>query len=763
MKNRTPNQLPNNLYLGDVDGDGTDEFLQVADNRLLVFGTNSDFTGVLHHYFPMPISHLIIGDFTPQGHPEHGRDQVSVVANGTMYVDALSHDLEADGKQFSTYAIDNQSPQPSIIARGEEVIVGDFDGDGADEILVHNVTNGTLRIYSRNDAGYFDQKPFAPGNLSTANLVGTCILAGTFGQTAQRDDLLVVDYQAGQISRFDSATDSTGATTFWWAFTTEGGVVSRDDQVVVANIDGGPTEGIVIHNIVTGAYRLYRAEYGTGDLVGVPDVSLGQLPVIGNSILASARLKEADKRSEPGGSTRHDFLLFDRDARQVTRTDGRYDPARSQFTYWYAYTNPTPSYHQGWPAKQNDTWAVLLSHLADNDTKPLDANGKPTTATFFKQLFTSDGTGLSGMTDYFIDISYGTLDIGSSEVLPPGDNDEWYKSSYSTANSPRGSSVEDPVDHQMKDARQVLFDDVVRVSGIDKTKYAHIVAVFNVPGTAYGGDPNWVTIDPHPEDIPVGFQTSAIAQEMLHGYNLWHAHDDHDPYHEYGDPWDVMSAENAYMFTGFNQANSGPEINASYKARMGWLPDSRVRTLTPNRSNKQPYTVQLAALNRPEANGCLAVKIPIEEGAADHAFFVEFRQQSFWDQKIPNDCVVLIHEYKDGQSFLQTSQGGPEFMKGMTFQHPLFTVTVKETHGANHREDRLASTATVDITFEFPEPPHLSDTPDCVKNRTLLKHRTEELEAEEQKVLGRNQQLIDALTEEVNGLRSYLQEHCGGA
>ncbi len=720
MKNRTPNQLPNHLYLGDVDGDGTDEFLQVADNRLLVFRTNFEATGVLHHYFPSSIVHLIIGDFTTQGR-EHGRDQVCVIlADGNLYAYAISDDLQELWWWFT---------QPSIIVpQDERVTVGDFDGDGADEILVHNVMmSGALRMYSRMATGVFapmafPMPGFAPGDLSTINLVGNQIgiLAGTFRQGVGRDDLLVVDYGAGQISRFDSVKGATfaEATTFRRVFTANGAVISNRDQVVVANIDGGPTEGFVIHSRSTALPdRLYKAEYGTGGLAHVSGVSLsiGQLPAGGsNGLIASARLKEADKRSEPGGTTRHDFLFFDIDAHTVTRTDGRYDPAGSQFTYWYAYKKDTPTYNQGWPTRRDHKWAVLLSHLADNDQPPKDAQGKALTASFFKRLFTSAGAGQGGMTDYFLDISYGTLDIGSTEVLPADDDAEWYKSRYTTQNSPRGT-VEDPVDHQMKEARQALFDDIVRVSGIDPKRYTHIAVVFNVPKTAFGGspEPNWVTLDALDASTLVGFGTSGMAQEMLHAYSLNHSFNDQGI--TYGDQWDVMSAFDVASFTDPNSlvptAPNGPEMNAPYKAWMGFLPASRVLTLLPNSSKPQTYTVPLAALNRPEASGYLAVKIqlatPAGSGVVDHAVFVEFRQKKFWDRNIPNDMVVLLHEYirkqqepgfHSGRSALLKSQGGPEFFRGMTFQQPLFTVTVQEVHGSNHQEDALASTATVSIT-----------------------------------------------------------------
>ncbi len=710
MKNRTPNRLPNNLYLGDVDGDGIDEFLQVANNRLLVFRTNFEATGVLHHYFPYSIVRLIIGDFTTQGR-EHGREQVCVIlGDGNLYGYAISDDLQELWWGFT---------QPSFVTEDAHVIVGDFDGDGADDLLVHNQTSGALRMYGRMTTNFntpFAMKNFSQGDLGTANLAHKEILVGKFGRAVGHDDLLVVDHLAGQISRYDSATDSTGAHTFHRSFTTNTGLLTTHDQVIVANLDGGPTEGILIHNIQSRTTHLFKVENNHGTLADVPNVSLGQLPVyVERSVFASARLKEVNLRSEPGGMMRHDFLLFDRNSGQITRTDGRYDLASSRLTYWYAYKKDTPSYHQGWPTRREHKWAVLLSHLADNSSKPRNpATGQSAKASFFKDLFTATGIGRGGMTDYFLDISYGTLDLGRTEVLPTDDNAEWYKSRYTTQDRPRGT-VEDPVDHTMKEARQALFDDIVRTSGSDLSKYTHTVVVFNVPDTGYGGspDPNWVTLDPLDALTFNGFGTSGMAQEMLHAYSLNHSFNDRGI--TYGDRWDVMSAFDVASFTNAQSlvpmAPQGPELNAAYKAWMGFLPESRMLTLSPIQSHPLTFTVQLAALNRPEASGFLAVKIqlPITAGSgiAEHAVFVEFRQKTFWDRNIPNDMVVLLHEYvrkeqesffQSGMSYLLQSQGGPEFVEGMTFKNAFYTVTVKEVHGSNHQKDVFASTATLSIT-----------------------------------------------------------------
>jgi hypothetical protein len=697
MKSNTQVRMPNNLYLGDVDGDGSAEFLQVAGNRLLVFRSNYEATGVLHHYFPTNILHIITGDFTTGGR-EHGREQICVILDdGSFQAYAISDDGQSLWWWFT---------QPNFIAAGEHAIVGDFDGDGADDILVYKRSTGTLHMYSRTARGNFSRMPgFSWGKERDPNLVNKRILSGNFGQTVGRDDLLVLDTVQGQVSRFDSATDSSGLKTFWWAFTTNPGVFSADDQVSVANIDGGPLDGIVARNTRTGNYHLYKAEYSNGSLTPVTNVLTGQLTVTAESgSVCFTRVKSANLLSEPG-KLRDDALFFNSKTGQLIRTDARYDG--SHFTYWWAYTRGTPTLNKGWRAMQHDKWAILLCKFKDRQDEPQNKD-------FFERLFT--GAGVGGVVDYFRDISYGKLELSSSEVRG------WYALPYNLADIPKSTLV------PYHDARGDVFNDGLRVSGLTPITttsgvhykdgatgviYKDAVVILNMPGTQYGGGNGVAVLAPPDLDV------SSVPHEILHEYGLnVHSYDDTQNDSggapgEYGDRWDIMSAANVWSFTGFNMEPSGPEMNAPYKLRMLFLSSSRVLTLTPNSAGRQTTVVSIAALNRPEANGALMVKIPINNnGVSDHYFAVEFRQKSGWDTGIPQDAV-LIHEVKThilidantgrvtplpGVSHLQTTQGGPQFLAGMTFTHTQFTITVNEIHSNDHKNDPSASTAGVTIT-----------------------------------------------------------------
>ncbi len=245
-------RLPRSISLGDIDGDGAAELLMAGGSRLLAARSNFEGSAVLHHYFEHDIRRVIVGDFTTGGR-EHGKDQVCVVlADTSLRCYAISDDRSELWWWFT---------QPSFLATGDRAIVGDFDGDGDDDVLAHNPSTGSLRAYTRNSSGTFaSMAGFALGNLADADLRGKRLYAGEFGQAAGRDDLLVHDPATGQVSRYDAVTDSAERRTFWWAFTTAGNAVRSDEQLTVANLDGGTQDGLILRNETTGKYRFKKVE-----------------------------------------------------------------------------------------------------------------------------------------------------------------------------------------------------------------------------------------------------------------------------------------------------------------------------------------------------------------------------------------------------------------------------------------------------------------------------------------------------------------------
>jgi len=153
-----------------------------------------------------------------------------------------------------------------------------------------------------------------------------------------------------------------------------------------------------------------------------------------------------------------------------------------------------------------------------------------------------------------------------------------------------------------------------------------------------------------------------------------------------------MSGLRTKRFTGFNNQAAGPDMNATTKDRQGFIPADRIKTVRRGTTTH----VRLAALNRPEANGHLMVRIP--KGASDGgSYTVEFRQKSFWDRGIDDD-TVLVHGDALGFSLLLNGPNGPGLEVGDTLTYKGISVKVREIHGQDHGTDPWASTAFVDIT-----------------------------------------------------------------
>ena len=504
VRSNTQERLPQNMYFADLDGDRSADLLQVAGNRLFAFRSDHQGSPILHEYFEHEVTRLFAGDFTRSGR-EHGKDQVcGLFADGALRCYAISDDGTDLWWWFS---------QPSFVAANEHAVVGDFDGDGADDVLVYKPSTGAVRVYTRASDGVFRPMPrFSPGNLASADLVGKKLLAGEFGQAGGRDDLLVLDPPTGRVSRFDAATDPSGTRTFWWAFDTAAGAVRETEQLSVARLDGSGRDGLVLRNRATGGLRLRRLELAAGQLAGVTGVNTGQLP----ETTRSGRLYFADMASfagEPAGTVRDDALFADSAGGVLRRFDGRADGSR--LTYWWGFDKRTPALDDGWAADvARDTWTVVLCRYSDVPALPQDAS-------FWREHFTPGGAGVG---DYFRDMSYGARDVYGEKILGP------YTMAYTAAEVAAKIDAR-PQTWERDDSVRACKEAATRAGA--KVPDGKVIYYLNARAGAGGLGAN-VVADPS-LNAP-----TALAHEMSHAYGVNDSVDDRGNW--YGDPWDVMSA-----------------------------------------------------------------------------------------------------------------------------------------------------------------------------------------------------------------------------
>jgi hypothetical protein len=329
MKTNSQFPIASWLYLGDLDGDGIEDVLQLNGPYLSVLNPNFELSPRFTHQFSANVQRLVLGNFNVGDR----REQVgAILADGSIQFFGLSPDRTVLWWWMT---------MPSFIGNDEHYIVGDYDGDGADEIMVFKPSNGTVRMYQIGASGFFElMTNFQPGNLAGLDLRGKQILAGGFGDTLGRKDILVIDPHHRQVFRYASVTLTGGVVTFWWAFTTIAGLFNPGDQIVAANLDGNRKDGVLIRNAANGTYRMCRAEYDNGNLMNMPGVAVGQLPVQANiGRIVAAKVRDQAFRRERGGLRRDDVLFFDEGTRQLIRTDARFDAGANQLTYWWAYTS----------------------------------------------------------------------------------------------------------------------------------------------------------------------------------------------------------------------------------------------------------------------------------------------------------------------------------------------------------------------------------------------------------------------------------------
>jgi hypothetical protein len=605
--------VPNNIHLADVNADGWTDFLQYSSNKIFVSNTDFDKTGILHAYLGRPIKRMLTGDFHGDGY-----DQTCAILD----TNALQcFGIGADRRELWWWFT-----QGSFIGDNEDAIVGDYNGDRREDILVYNRSNGQFRMYAlQGDYFFYPMPAFQVGNL-TGLSAGMTVRAGDFNGDG-RDDVMVVNGYR-QVIYYVSVFDGTN-NTFWWAFTSNGGVVGADDQVSVARVDNNAVDDVVLRNRVTGATRFFRMEYQNGNLPALTGVSTGQIATYANAQVFWGIMHGA--LSEPGAYYREDAMVFLNDYNMFVRSDARWDG--SAYTYWWIYNQYAPNNHAGWAPFTAKPWLILKCKFADRPEEPQPNQ-------FFRELFTSGGSG--GTVDYFRDISYGSWDLSGNAL-----SDTWYTMSVTLAQA-------GALDRYGKTQK------CVEAYGGSTAGYVNVVALINAQIDS--GFHGRVLLDPG------AWNVTFAAHEMGHGFGFGHSYDDTSRRAadwsgpgEYWDHWDIMSAMNVFTFANHNRLTAGPEMNAPYKTKNGWIPAHRMTRLVPG-TTRQSVTLNLASINRPEGNGALMVRV----GSNDNDYYtIEYRMKSGWDQGIPRD-TVLVHQVLNGVSRLITA-GGVERLPGSSY------------------------------------------------------------------------------------------------
>lgn len=338
MRSNTQIELGSGIYLADINGDDIDELIVVHDRILEVFQGGFQRRLMFHHVATSPIEHVLVGDFVTSGR-ESGTDQLLVtMSNGTTDWLAVSDDRTELWWGLS---------QGRIVERHERAVVGDFDGDGADEILAINPrTNGTRLVRKR---GFFqDDQSYRPGNLDRddVDLARSIVVAGEFNGDNDETDLLVIDTQERRAHRFAGVVVD-GRITFHWAFSTASNSLPPVAAVATGNIDGGDRDGIVVWELGNGGAHLFAPELDGGGLRRITTVDTRQIPPqLRGERRTMTQRRSPQFRDAPDDNRRHDLLTYSPRTDLLIQTEARFNANSDRQTYWWSFDGDVRDYDE---------------------------------------------------------------------------------------------------------------------------------------------------------------------------------------------------------------------------------------------------------------------------------------------------------------------------------------------------------------------------------------------------------------------------------
>lgn len=282
-------------------------------------------------------------------------------------------------------------------------------------------------------------------------------------------------------------------------------------------------------------------------------------------------------------------------------------------------------------------WAVILCRLSD-------VQAPPNAAQRWVDFFTEFGADESGAYRYWRDVSYGMYYPSETRVFGPLDIGH----TRAELNSFTGT------EQRQKIAEWGIA--AARADGVPLERYPYRIVGLNAD--ADHGATGGLAVLAYRDGRP--FEPTFMLHEMGHVLRLDHSFGEQptacaggdDRPGAYCDVFDVMSAMNVRWFNDAQGRRCGPGLAAPNLQRLGWLHRSRVVSGWPARS----HTVKLAALNRPDIDGPLALQLGGWPFRADY-IYVEFRQATGWDRGIGGDVVVLHTIGGDGLTRLLTNSG----------------------------------------------------------------------------------------------------------
>jgi hypothetical protein len=335
---------PQNIQFSDIDGDGMADFVAFSQNywgyRLSVGLRGAPWTSSM-----LDVSKVITFDDNSQKRVKFlftgrfgggGQRMLCFREQREAYyshLETVECFYYSGGQLARALFFPPLAPWPAW----HKVAVGDFDGDGADELFTYDPTNGgSGQVWEyRVNQGFAAKPNFALGNLSGFNWPGGVhFFVGNMadGLDGKRDDLIALNLGSRQFAHYRSVKPGwSEPSTFWWMYTAFD-YLGPNDELTVADADGDGFEDAIVHDTVTGSTRFYDADWPVNG-------GLAALPVAQGNLFQGNELNRLYWGNSP--NKRDDAFIYRPGADELLRYFGA-DPAGQAKTYWWHYTTPMP-------------------------------------------------------------------------------------------------------------------------------------------------------------------------------------------------------------------------------------------------------------------------------------------------------------------------------------------------------------------------------------------------------------------------------------